>query len=165
MYKRHQLPVDWEQRKYQVWQVNAMQLPIDDESVDTIVSSPPYYGALDYARDNRLRLWFLGCRDWKELDASLTASGKVYLPQMTVCLAEMERVIKSDGYCVLVLGDVDRDGKTHRTAEVLAELATESGEKRFSIETIYSDVIPDERRSRRGTRTTKFERILVMKKR
>ena len=165
MYKRHQLPVEWEQREYQVWQFNAMQMPIDDESVDTIVSSPPYFGALDYARDNRLRLWFLGCHDWKELDASLTANSKVYLPQMAVCLAEMERVLKTGGYCVLVLGDVERDGKTHRTAEVLADLATQSGKGSFSVETIYDDVIPDDRRSRRGTRTTKFERILVMKKR
>lgn len=164
MYKRHQLPVNWEQREYQVWQVNSMHMPIDDETVDTIVSSPPYYGALDYARDNRLRLWFLGCRDWKKLDASLTASSKVYLPQMAVCLAEMERVLKNGGHCVLVLGDVERDGKTQRTAEVLADLAAQSGKASFSVETIYEDVIPDERRSRRGTRTTKFERILVMKK-
>lgn len=164
MYKRHQLPVNWEQRQYQVWQVNAMQLPVNNESVDAIISSPPYYGALDYARDNRLRLWFLGCQDWKKLDSSLTASSKVYLPQMQVCLAEMERVLKTGGHCVLVLGDVERDGKTHRTAEVLADLAMQSGDQRFSVETIYDDIIPDERRSRRGTRTTKFERILVMKK-
>lgn len=164
MYKRHQLPVNWEQRQYQVWQVNAMQLPVNNESVGAIISSPPYYGALDYARDNRLRLWFLGCQDWKKLDSSLTASSKVYLPQMQVCLAEMERVLKTGGHCVLVLGDVERDGKTHRTAEVLADLATQSGDQRFSVETIYDDIIPDERRSRRGTRTTKFERILVMKK-
>lgn len=164
MYKRHKLPIDWEERQFKVWQVNAMQMPIDDETTDAIVSSPPYFGALDYARDNRLRLWFLGCEDWRKLDASLTASSKVYLPQMAVCLAEMERVLKVGGHCVLVLGDVERDGKTHRTAEVLAELATVAGEKRMAVDTIYSDIIPDERRSRRGTRTTKFERILVMKK-
>jgi DNA modification methylase len=56
-----------------------MNLPIDDEVVDTIISSPPYFGALDYARDNRLRLWFLGCEDWKELDASMTAKTRVYI--------------------------------------------------------------------------------------
>ena len=58
-YRRHMLPVDWEQRQYQVWQVNSMNLPIEDETVDAVISSPPYFGALDYARDNRLRLWFL----------------------------------------------------------------------------------------------------------
>lgn len=163
-YHRHLLPADWEQRQYQVWQVNSMNLSIEDETVDVIVSSPPYFGALDYARDNRLRLWFLGCQDWKELDASLTANSKVYLPQMAVCLREMCRVLKPACYCVLVLGDVERDGKTQRTAEILADLAAEETHNQLAVNEIYDDRIPDERRSRRQTRTTKFERILVMRK-
>jgi SAM-dependent methyltransferase len=163
-YRRHMLPVDWEQRQYQVWQVNAMNLPIEDKTVDAIISSPPYFGALDYARDNRLRLWFLGCKDWKDLDASLTANRKVYLPQMRVCLQAMHRVLKPEGYCVLVLGDVERNGETRRTAEILAELAIDATGGGFVIETIYDDRIPDKRRSRRNTKTTKFERILVMQK-
>jgi hypothetical protein len=163
-YRRHMLPANWEKRGYRVWQVNSMSLPVQDEAVDSIISSPPYFGALDYARDNRLRLWFLGCEDWKELDRSLTANSKVYLPQMGVCLREMNRVLKPGGYCALVLGDVERDGKTRRTAEILAELATDVTEGQFSVITIYDDHIPDERRSRRQTRTTKFERILILKK-
>lgn len=164
-YRRPMLPVDWEQRQYRVWQVNSMSLPADDETVDAVVSSPPYFGALDYARDNRLRLWFLGCEDWKDLDATLTASRKVYLPQMAVCLREIHRVLRPASYCVLVLGDVERDGEIRRTAEILADLATDATGGGFETETIYDDRIPDERRSRRGTRTTKFERILVMRKR
>lgn len=164
-YRRHMLPGDWEKREYQVWCTNSMSLPIQDETIDTIISSPPYFGALDYARDNRLRLWFLGCKDWKELDASLTANSKVYLPQMSVCLQEMCRVLKQGRHCVLVLGDVDRNGMIRRTAEVLADLAAEVTEGKFVTELIYDDRIPDERRSRRRTRTTKFERILVMRKR
>jgi tRNA G10 N-methylase Trm11 len=163
-YSRHELPVNWEKRNYQVWQTNAMDLPIGDETVDEIISSPPYFGALDYARDNRLRLWFLGCKDWKSLDESLTAKRKVYLPQMAVSLKEMYRVLKPGKHCVLVLGDVDRDGKIRRTAEILADLAQEVTENGFVIDTIYDDRIPDNRRSRRQTKTTKFERILVMHK-
>jgi hypothetical protein len=141
-----------------------MKLPIAHESVSAIISSPPYFGALDYARDNRLRLWFLGCEDWKQLDESLTASKKVYLPQMAICLQEMHRVLCAGGYCVLVLGDVQRNGQTRRTAEILAELALDVTREGLAVETIYDDRIPDERRSRRQTRTTKFERILVMRK-
>jgi DNA modification methylase len=142
-----------------------MALPIEDETVDLIVSSPPYFGALDYARDNRLRLWFLGCEDWRQLEACLTASDKVYISQMSVCLKEMGRVLRSGGHCALVLGDVEREGKTRRTAEILGSLAGEVTESQLLIETICEDRIPDERRSRRGTRTTKLERILVMRKR
>jgi SAM-dependent methyltransferase len=164
-YRRSLLPLDWEGRQFKVWMTNSMSLPIDGETVDAIVSSPPYFGALDYARDNRLRLWFLGCEDWKVLDSSLTANSKVYLPQMSTCLKEMCRVLKPEGRCILVLGDVDRDGQTRRTAEILADLANQVTQDRFAVETIYDDRIPDERRSRRRTRTTKFERILVMRKR
>jgi tRNA G10 N-methylase Trm11 len=163
-YRRHRLPVAWEEREYRVWQKNAMDLPINDETVDSIISSPPYFGALDYARDNRLRLWFLGCKDWKELDASLTANSKVYLPQMSKSLNEMYRVLRRGGYCILVLGDVERNGKTRRTAEILADLAVEVTDNGFTVETIYDDRIPDDRRTRRKTKTTKFERILVMQK-
>jgi hypothetical protein len=141
-----------------------MNLSIEGETVDAVISSPPYFGALDYARDNRLRLWFLGCEDWKELDAALTANQKVYLPQMRVCLQEIHRVLKAGSYCVLVLGDVERDGKIQRTAEILAELAIDATYGGLVVETIYDDRIPDDRRSRRNTRTTKFERILVMQK-
>ncbi len=164
-YRRPHFPAEWDKRQYRVWQVNAMKLPIDSKSVDAVVSSPPYFGALDYARDNRLRLWFLGCHNWRQLDSSLTADKKVYLPQMIVCLQEMDRVLKPGGYCVLVLGDVEREGVTRRTAEILADLAVEVTHQGFNVETIYDDHIPDERRSRRRTQTTKFERILVMRKR
>lgn len=163
-YSRSMIPLDWDDRRFDVWMKNSMSLPIEDDTVDAIVSSPPYFGALDYARDNRLRLWFLGCEDWKVLDASMTANSKVYLPQMSECLEEMHRVLKSGRYCVLVLGDVERDGQIRRTAEILADLARQVTQEGFAVETIYDDRIPDERRSRRKTRTTKFERILVMKK-
>lgn len=164
-YRRHMLPVSWEQRTYQVWQVNSMSLPVADNEVDAIVSSPPYFGALDYARDNRLRLWFLGCEEWKQLDASLTANKKVYLPQMSQCIQEMHRVLRPGGSCVLVLGDVERDGELQRTAEILADTAIRITSDQFIVDMIYDDIIPDERRTRRRTQTTKFERILVMRKR
>lgn len=163
-YRQPMLPTDWEARRYQVWQTNAMSLPIGSETVDAIISSPPYFGALDYARDNRLRLWFLGCEDWRELDASLTANTQVYLPQMAACLGEMYRVLKRGGSCILILGDVEREGETRRTAEILADLASAGTQRQLMVDFTYDDRIPDERRSRRRTRTTKFERILVMHK-
>ena len=64
-YRRHNLPSNWAARQYEVTSSNARSLPFEDESVDLVLTSPPYYDALDYARDNRLRLWFLGLRDWR----------------------------------------------------------------------------------------------------
>jgi len=83
---------------------------------------------------------------------------------MSICLKEMYSLIKPRGHCILVLGDVNRDGKTMRTAEILADLAREITQGGFIVKEIYDDHIPDERRSRRHTQTTHFERILVMQK-
>ncbi len=163
-YKRPGFDRRWLNRAYNVFQTNALGLPIAAASVDAIISSPPYFGALDYARDNRLRLYFLGCEDWKKLDENLTANAKVYLPQMSVCLQEMFRILKTGAYCVLVLGDVDKNGKTKRTAEILSDLAQRTTNGGFQEAMIYDDIIPDERRTRRETQTTRFERILVLTK-
>jgi len=164
MYRRPGLKHKWTQRDYKVLCENAMNLSVPGSVADLILSSPPYFGALDYARDNRLRLWFLGVKNWKALDKKLTASSKVYLPQMRQCLAEMHRVLKKDCYCILVLGDVERNGKKRRTAEMLRDLALDVTAGGFKFEQIIVDQIPDDRRSRRRTRTTKTEKILVLKK-
>lgn len=150
---------------WKVLQENTMSLSLPSGSVDAIISSPPYFGALDYARDNRLRLWFLGVSDWKELDRSLTAKDQVYVPQMKECLRQMDRVLKEGACCVLVLGDVERNGTKKPTAQVISDLAREVTSGRLGQEFIYTDEIPDVRRSRRGTRTTRYERILVLRKR
>jgi hypothetical protein len=163
-YRRSYFTSYWEQRVYRVFRVNAMELPVDSGSMDAVVSSPPYFGALDYARDNRLRLWFLGVDDWRHLDKALTAHEAVYIPQMTGCLLEMYRVLKIGKYCVLVLGDVERNGKYKQTSEIISELAAKVTGGGFRQELLYTDEIPDVRRSRRRTRTTKYERILVLQK-
>ena len=163
-YRRTFLPANWDPDAHQVFQVNSMCLPLEDGTIDTIVSSPPYFGALDYARDNRLRLWFLGIPDWKELESRLTANDRMYVPQMTKCVAEMYRVLKPGNYCLLVLGDVHRNGRKRAPASIISQLAEEVSQGKFVTQAVYEDLIPDERRSRRRTRTTTFERILVLQK-
>lgn len=157
--------------KRRVFQENAMRIPLRAREVDAIISSPPYFGALDYGRDNRLRLWFLGVPDYKVLEERLTANDGVYIPQMTQCIKEMLRVLRPEGYCVLVLGDVHRNGKTKATAEIVCRLAGEiqlsdrdGWVYSFRTYAIVTDEIPDDRRSRRCTKTTKHERIVIMKK-
>lgn len=141
-----------------------MNLSLPPNSIDAIISSPPYFGALDYARDNRLRLWFLGVSNWKELNYSLTANDKVYVAQMRQRLSQMDRVLKDGGHCVLVLGDVERNGVKKNTAQIISDLAQEVSDGRLVQRLTYTDEIPDVRRSRRQTRTTKYERILVIQK-
>jgi hypothetical protein len=142
---------------------NAQSLPIQRCSVEAIVSSPPYFDALDYGRDNRLRLWFLGVHDYRLLNGSLITRRSSFAEDMTKCLMEMYRVLKPGRWCVLILGDVHKNGTMRRTAEIVAELA-QALPRPFVVEGIVNDSIPDIRRSRRGTQTTVADRILVLRK-
>ncbi|MCL4533590.1 MAG: hypothetical protein M1370_00300 [Bacteroidetes bacterium] len=94
----------------------------------------------------------------------MTANDSVYLPQMNACLSEMFRVLKRGGRCVLVLGDVERNGKSRPTAEIISELALEATGGQLQTKGIWTDEVPDIRRSRRATKTTKYERIVYMEK-
>jgi hypothetical protein len=48
--------------------VESVDLP---NGIDCVITSPPYMNALDYGRDNRLRLWFLGEPYLESLDRVL----------------------------------------------------------------------------------------------
>ena len=163
-YRKHHAVDGPHRRGHRVWRANAMRLPHPSGVVDAIITSPPYFGALDYARDNRLRLWFLGVQDWKGLEQELTAKVGSYEAQMSACVAEMHRVLKRGKHCVLIVGDVRENGSVKHTPEILLRLLSEATQGRLALQAVYDDPIPDERRSRRGTGTTKFERILVMRK-
>jgi hypothetical protein len=163
-YRNVQLPSRWPQTKYLLLNENAKALSIKNESVDVVISSPPYFGALSYARDNRLRLWFLGFEDWKAVDASLSSKAGTYLSEMSASLEEIHRTLKPGRLCILVLGDVFQNGSTRNTARLISTLARAANNWNFKTLKIFSNKIPDNRRSRRGTTTTKIERILVLKK-
>jgi DNA modification methylase len=143
---------------------NAMSLPCESNSVDAIISSPPYYGALDYGRDNRLRLWFLGVDDYRKVDAKLTSNEKVYVPEMTRAVGEMLRLLKPGKCAVLVLGDYNRNGRQQDSAATLSQIVRRNYGSCASVEKLLVDEIPDERRARRRTQTTKHETIIVIRK-
>ncbi len=147
-----------------VLQENATSLSLKSNSVDAVVSSPPYYGALDYGRDNRLRLWFLGVPDYKKIDVKLTSNEKVYIPEMTRAVGEILRVLKPNKCAALVLGDYNRNGHTRDSGAALVKIVQDSYASAASAKKVLVDEIPDDRRTRRRTRTTKRESIILIKK-
>ena len=163
-YRRTDTPLRWSNRDYRVTNTDARHLPFQSDSVDLILTSPPYYDALDYARDNRLRLWFLGQHDWTNLQPRLIKGNTKYENHMRQCLKEMHRILKPGNACILIVGEVQRNGNTRDTGEVLGKLAQEVTGGKLSIDCVVEDAIPDIRRSRRGTKTTRVEKILVLRK-
>lgn len=128
--------------------------------VQSILTSPPYMRQLDYGRDNRLRLWFLGCGDWKSLDGVVSPREKEFLALMGRCLRRWKRILAVNGYCVLVIGDTcSREGRSN-LPNVVAEMATKAG---YVLVSQHADAIPNERRVRRGISGSSSETILVLR--
>jgi len=127
-------------------------------------SSPRRYSALDYVRDNRLRLWFLGVDDHRKVDARSTSYEKVYVAEMTCAVGEMLRLLKPGKCAVLVLGDYNRNGRKQDSAATLSQIVRDNFSLHASVDKLLVDEIPDKRRARRRTQTTKHETIIVIRK-
>lgn len=128
--------------------------------VGSILTSPPYMRQLDYGRDNRLRLWFLGCQDWKSLDGIVSPRQKEFLVLMGRCLRRWRTLLAVNGYCVLVIGDTCSRERQENLPNLVAEIAKEVG---FVLASQHADAIPNERRVRRGIVGSSSETILVLR--
>lgn len=132
-------------------------------AVDSIITSPPYMNALDYKRDNRLRMWFL---DDNTLDYSPEPTDRrgSFAELMKAFCRNVLPSLKGGGHCVMVVGEtVRRKRMTSHPATKVAELFAEFCPK-MQLSRIIEDDIPDVRRARRSYRATKTELILVFKK-
>jgi len=110
-----------------------------DETVDMVLTSPPYFAAHTYAWDNWLRLWFL-CYDYKEVASRILHTNRedVYLVHLRKVLRTMYRLLKDDSRCFIVIGDV----KGHRpTAYLIADLVEKSMDIGFKVHRIINDAI------------------------
>jgi len=123
---------------------NSNNLSLRDNSVDVIISSPPYYETLDYVSTNKLRLWFCDVDDnsQKSLSKELIQNKNDYLTEMKKVGEEIKRILKRDGLIVFVLGDVHRGNKTINTALDIKECYEKLG---FISHGIIEDEIPASR--------------------
>lgn len=125
---------------------SAMDMPEElEESIDLIVTSPPYFTAQSYAWDNWLREWYLGY-DFKEVrkDTLHTSVEDKYRHAMREHLDQAFKTLKSKRWAFYVVGDVIKKVKAGAykiiTAEIIAQEAQEAG---FSVELIINDNIPE----------------------
>ena len=147
----------------QVECVSVEALQLSPGVVDVIITSPPYMNALDYVRDNRLRMWFL--------DRATTN----YSPEPTDKRGSFDRLmggfvsgcvsrLRPGGLCVLVVGETVRRKRitTHPAKLIADRLAIV--EPSLKLSRVVRDAIPDVRRSRNIGRATKEELVLVFEK-
>jgi len=133
---------------------------INDSTVDAVITSPPYMDTLDYARDNRLRLWFLGVKDYKIVKRNEIGKISTFEEDMLSVLITMSKVIKPGGVCVFVLGDVIRNNHKYDVPLIICELAKANVKQLYLAKKLTRNV-PNNYRTIKSKRATKKETIIV----
>lgn len=116
-----------------VTKADARALPISDQSVDLIVTAPPYVSMIDYTLANRLIYlwmnWDLESERVPEIGARYrrkrAAAATEYLSGMDLAIEEMFRVLRPGGFVALVVG-------ASRVAPFVANAVMELARRRFS---------------------------------
>lgn len=138
--------------------VENVMLP---DNIDCVITSPPYMNALDYERDNRLRLWFLGGNQRLSTDRTLKSLNG-FKRAIDALAKQLAQKLKRGGYCIFVVGD-----RTSRSTERVPSYELirifEVRAPAFELCSITQDLIPDIRRSRKHISGVKHENILVFR--
>ena len=93
---------------------DARSLPLEGNSIDAIITSPPYSFAIDYAENDRPQLEYLGYNVSSLKEEMIGLKGKTrrerlanYFDDMNKVLSEMSRVLKVGKYAVIIIGSND----------------------------------------------------------
>lgn len=144
----------------QIFQGDARTLPLEDNSANVVISSPPYFNTLDYVGQNRVRLFFLGFdrKEQNKLKETHIQNSKTYLEEMLKVGKELTRVLLPNSLLVYVLGDVHRTKYSINTAVKVSEVYQDLG---FTQLSIVDDEIPLNKVASRS-RKKKFDRVIVL---
>ena len=127
---------------------DSRHIPLDDNSIDDVITSPPYLNNIDYTKVYELEEYFIrgepipGLRAFigmktKEsdflLEINLPIQARLYFEDMNAVLEEIHRVLRKNGHAAIVVGN----GYVEEIIEsdiILAYLASKIG---FEIENIF----------------------------
>jgi hypothetical protein len=140
--------------------VSSIELPTN--SIDAVITSPPYMNALDYTRDNRLRLWFLNSGKETVIKKEKPLNLMEFKKLMYRCFSVINNALRPRGKCFFVTGEVHAGKRIVDTATIISHVSNQVGN--FKCEQIIDDYVPQDRRTRKSGRRVKREFILVLKK-
>ncbi len=116
---------------------DARSLPIKDESIDGIITSPPYSIALDYVSNDAHALKALGYDLHKLRQEFIGVRGRgktridLYNSDMKKSLEEMYRVLKPGKHVVIIIGNATYQGKEINTVDFIINYAEKIGFKLY----------------------------------
>ncbi len=119
-----------------ILQGNAMSLPIKDNSVNAIITSPPYSFAINYLKNDQPQLEYLGYnlsdlqKDMIGLSpGSVETKLEKYFISMDLAMGEMQRVSKPGSPIVIIIGTNDIQTKGVQLEPKVIEIAKNKGIK------------------------------------
>lgn len=130
------------------------------DRIHTIVTSPPYMKSLTYARDNRLRLWFLGKPDWQSLERRVSPSSTFFSRLIADSFSRWRGFQKNGDHCIIIIGDIPFN-KSMLLPEFITRQAEKSG---YVLVHSLKDPIPDKRRFNKRKSQIASECILVFER-
>jgi hypothetical protein len=159
-YKRFVLPREEAVVAFRQTAVKSLSWP---DQFDAVITSPPYMNALDYSRDNRLRLWFIDPSRVAEVDNDVTQRRQAFISAMTSLAVKVERGLRIKGHCVLVVGEEFKRSYDAHPSETVVQIMHKQAPS-LRLQKVMSDEIPDVRRTRRECKGVKTEHIMVFQK-
>ena len=145
---------------------------LDNDSIDIIITSPPYANTYDYYLYHKFR------KRWLDLDvqyaqyneigsrreySSLKKPAEQWTIDLKICFSEMYRLIKKDGLAFIVIGDSVIKKELIKIDEVITNFMPEIG---FEICNIISSDLSEHSRIFNPTfaQKNKKEHLIILKK-
>ncbi len=145
--------------KGRAYQNSVLELHVPDDSIDLIITSPPFLGTTQFLRQNRLRLWFCGWNyeEQKNMKEQFLEESK-QTGNYSKVFKEFDRVLKDRALCIIHLGVVNG----RNMASELIPVAEDAGFK--AIRTVYEDTRKLESHGRTDRGSTSEHQFLFLSK-
>ena len=141
---------------------DAINIELPNESIDGIITSPPYSFAINYVENDKDQLEYLGYNTKQLKDQLIGLKGKnkkekleIYFNDMDTCCKEAARILKKNKYFVMIIGS-----NTNQTGGIRLEETIINSASRYNMALVKSILKPI-----KGMRNTmKDEYILIFEK-
>jgi DNA modification methylase len=141
---------------------DALNIKLDNNSVDCVITSPPYSFAIDYVENDKDQLEFLGYDTTELKNRLIGLKGKTknqklenYFADMDSFCLQVSKVLKKGKYFVLIIGS-----NTNQTGGIRLEETVINSAKKYDMPLVKSILKPI-----KGMRNTmKEEYVLIFEK-
>lgn len=151
------------EKNLEVFAADARSVPLNDDSVDLVITSPPYINVFNYHQNYRKAMEFMGRQPLRVATSEIGSNRKhrsnrfltvvQYCLDLAEVLHEIGRLLKTDGTAVFVVGrESTVRGARLKNGELLAQVAVAAAgysvsrwqERRFTNrygQSIYEDIV------------------------